>query len=219
MRWIFFLTVCLFLPTNASAFCDRMPVTVSVRTKVPAPAYHHNRRWFEFPNLPPADQQPAGMQIRGLTVSRIEVSGKAVSGVQRFNDHVCLGLKEVVFEISLPQLDIYIDRKYPASSCEYQVTKRHEEIHAGIFKQAVDFFRPDIEKELRAATNRRTPRLLYPFEATPEKIESLTQQEFQAVMDDVAPLIRHVNAKIAQKNAQIDTPESYKQTSDLCKNW
>ena len=51
-----------------------------------------------------------------------------------------------------------------------------------------------------------------------ERDEALNKQLTQ-VMNDLKPLVAHINNITAQKNYQIDTPESYAKTKALCKDW
>lgn len=79
----------------------------------------------------------------------------------------------------------------------------------------MSFFKPDIEDALRKAVSR-----VKPVEVRSQKeAEHVFQKQFYQVMNDLQPLIDHINKKIAEKNYEIDTPESYRETTALCKNW
>ena len=116
-------------------------------------------------------------------------------------------------------MDVYIDKKYRVHSCAYTVVKEHEDIHVNIFRQAVTFYRRDIESELRKAVDKLYPVSLYKSEATARRIDELTKREFMRVLDDIKPLLNFINRKIDEKNSLIDTEENYRATSAKCRDW
>lgn len=212
--------VILFFGPSAKAACERQPISIQIQTQIPNPVYHHHLSGQNFPNKPknsPPDQ--LNMEIRGLTVSKLAVSGSAASYATGNGREVCVGMKEITFKIGLEQLDVYIDKKYAPNSCPYKVVKEHENIHVSIFRQAVPFFKPDIEKELQKAVNKLRPVSLYASEASDKRIKEITSAQFNQVINDIKPLIDHINAKITEKNEKIDTTENYKAMSALCKKW
>ncbi len=212
--------LCLISSGNANAFCDRYPVDIKIVTHVPEPKYYHHLKGADFP-VAAKTKMPdsAGMMVRGLTVSKVDVSGTAKSYVESKQKEVCVGLKEITFEIGLEKLDVYIDKKYRVHSCAYKVVKEHEDIHVNIFRQAVTFYRRDIESELRKAVDKLYPVSLYKSEATARRIDELTKREFMRVLDDIKPLLNFINRKIDEKNSLIDTEENYRATSAKCRDW
>lgn len=212
--------LCLIFSIAANAFCDRHPIDIKIVTHIPKPTYYHHLRGQDFPftaktKMPDSSE----MMVRGLTVSKVDVSGITKSYVENKRHEVCVGLKEIIFEIGLEKLDVYIDKKYPTNSCAYKVVKEHEDIHVNIFRQAVSFYRRDIESELRKAVDKLYPISLYKSEASQRRIDELTKQEFVRVLNEIKPLLNFINHKIDEKNALIDTEENYRATSAKCRDW
>ncbi|MGN1062819.1 MAG: hypothetical protein ACI4QM_00640 [Alphaproteobacteria bacterium] len=151
----------------------------------------------------------------GLTVAALGVKISGIPRIQQNAHQVCVNLKEVTFEIGYDVIDVYIDRKYKPGSCEYRVIRDHEDYHVAVYRKAMTFFQPDIEKALRASVKKMSPVSV----TTQAEAERILSQQFNQIQKDIAPLLKHINSKIAQKNAAIDTPESYAAANALCKNW
>lgn len=212
--------LCLIFSMGANAFCDRYPIDIKIVTHIPNPTYYHHLKGRDFPfaaktKMPDSSE----MMVRGLTVSKVDVSGTTKSYVENKRNEVCVGLKEIVFKIGLEKLDVYIDKKYRPNSCAYKVVKEHEDIHVNIFRQAVSFYRRDIESELRKAVDKLYPVSLYKSEASQRRIDELTKQEFVRVLNEIKPLLNFINRKIDEKNSLIDTEENYRATSARCRDW
>jgi hypothetical protein len=213
-------SVCFFWAQNATAFCYRQPVKVKVKTSIPKPKYHHNLTADRFPaQISTKKKHNKDMEMRGLTVSKLEVTGQASSYVKQNKTEVCVGLKEVTFEFKLNSLDVYIDKRYAKNSCAYREIKEHEDIHAGIFSQAVPFYKPDLEKALQRAVDSLVTHSLPISSANQEKVNKLTDQDFQKVIRDISPVLDHMNKKVMEKNEAIDTYESYMEISKKCPKW
>ena len=110
---------------------------------------------------------------------------------------------------------VYIDKKYKPSSCEYKVIKNHENYHVAVAQQAMIFFKPDVEAQVQKSLQKIKPQIV----STPEEKDQVLKNQFNQIMNDLKPLINHINTVTAKKNYQIDTPESYEKTKALCKNW
>lgn len=151
----------------------------------------------------------------GMTVSKLGISGSAEPDIQQNGITACVQIGRMKIDIGYDTLDVYIDKKYKPRTCEYEVVKEHENYHVRVSQEAMSFFKPDIEDALRKAVAR-----VKPVEVRSQKeAERVFQQQFNQVMREVQPLIDHINKKIAEKNYEIDTPESYRETTALCKNW
>lgn len=151
----------------------------------------------------------------GLTVASL---GVKMSGKPRINQNshqVCVNLKEVTFDIGYDIIDVYIDRKYKPGSCEYRVVKDHENYHVAVHREAMKFFKNDIERALRQSVKKMVPVSV----TSQAEAERVINRQFEQAQKDIAPLLKHINKKIKEKNAEIDTPQSYAKATALCKNW
>ena len=79
----------------------------------------------------------------------------------------------------------------------------------------MSFFKSDIETALRKAVSKLKPEHV----SSSAQAQYVLDKQFAQIQKEIAPLLEHINKKIREKNAAIDTPESYKATSKLCKKW
>ena len=77
------------------------------------------------------------------------------------------------------------------------------------------FFKPDIEAQVQKTIQNLKPQIV----RNSKERDKVLNQQFNQIVNDLKPLLDHINKKTAEKNYQIDTPESYAQTKALCKNW
>lgn len=158
---------------------------------------------------------PDNDRVRGLTNAQFKISYDAKPRIKNENKRACIGIKEVIFYIGVPEFNVYIDRKYKPGTCEYKVVKEHENYHVEVYRQGVKFFQSDIERELKKALNKQKPRYVH----SQKEAERVLNEQFKQIFKDVEPLVTHINKKLKEKNEAIDTPESYKATQELCNNW
>ena len=212
-KFIFTLALLLFFsPQKASAFCNSMRTQVYITTNPGIAQYITTKSRNEFLKYA---STPASSNTVGLTVARLSYSGKPQPNIEEEDGQVCVSLGAIDIKLGYEDLTVYIDKKYPLSSCEYKVTKRHEKQHVAIYQQAMIFFKPDIEKQVQKSLKQLKPQIV----KTPQERDRVLIEQYQKVMDDLLPLIEHINKVTAQKNQQLDSPESYKRTTALCKNW
>ena len=158
---------------------------------------------------------PVSPNTLGLTVAHLNITGDARPNVEIEGGKTCVSLGTLNFKMGYDDLTVYIDKKYKPSSCEYQVIKNHENYHVAVAQQAMTFFKPDIEAQIQKSLQKIKPQIVKDAKERDEVLKS----QFNQVMNDLRPLIDHINKTTAKKNYQIDTPESYTRTKALCKNW
>lgn len=212
MKQLLLCLICLFFAANASAFCEAPAPQFVLRMRPGTVVYNTDLSRGQFIKQAPGKVSPNTL---GLTVAKMEITGKAVPFLKQQRLDACVSLKEVHLELGYGALTVYIDKKYKPGSCEYEVIKEHENYHVSVFQQAMNFFKPDVERALRSALSKVKPQVV----SSQAMVDQMAQQQFQQVMREVQPMLDHINAKIAEKNYLIDTPESYRDTTALCKNW
>ena len=202
----------LFFVQNANAFCDTLSTRVYISMNPGNVKYITTRSKHDFIKASP---HPVSPNTLGLTVSRLGIKGDARPNVEVEGDKMCVSLGTLNFTMGYDDLTVYIDKKYKPDSCEYKVIKNHENYHVAVAQQAMIFFKPDVEKQIQKSLEKIKPQIV----KDASERDRVLQSQFNQVMDDLKPLINHINKVTAQKNYQIDTPESYAKTKALCKNW
>lgn len=213
MKYILILLiVSFFWVQNANAFCKSADTLVFLETDPGTVEYRTDLSRNEFLKLHKGKVSPNTL---GLTVVRLEASSVADPFLKQKGNNACVGVRKIFVKIGYDTLRVYIDKKYRKGSCEYKVIRDHENYHVRVAKEAVHFFRPDIEKALKKAVRRVKPVIVH----SQAEVQSAFEKQVRQIMDEVQLVINHMNAKIAEKNYQIDTPESYRETTALCSNW
>ena len=213
MRHLFVILVCLFIAQKATAFCRQITPWVSLETKPGYVRYITHLSRDEFLRRAPVKMSPNTL---GMTVSKLGLNGTAEPLIQPLGNHTaCVQIKHLTLTLGYDTLDVYIDKKYEPGSCEYEVVKEHENYHVRVSQEAMSFFRPDIDRALRNVLQRVQPI----YVRTQNEAQSAFEKQFHQVIRELQPIIDHINKKIAEKNYIIDTPESYAETTALCRNW
>ena len=212
MKRLLFGLLCLFWTGNATAFCRQERPFQIVEMKPGFVRYITHLSRDEFLRQSPVKMSPNTL---GMTVSKLGITGSAEPLLQQDGRSACIQIKRFTLTLGYDTLDVYIDKKYKPGSCEYEVVKEHEKYHVRVSQEAMSFFRPDIESALNQALSRLSP----VYVTSEREAQRAFEQQFHQVMREIQPLIDHINKKIAEKNYLIDTPESYAETTALCKNW
>ncbi len=208
------ILICLLFSQNATALCEQNDVKIKFRLKPGKVVYNHSLSKNEFYRYSP---YPVPKNTLGLTVSELQIKAQGIPYVKPDGNRYCIGISEVVFEIGYDQIDVLIDKKYRKGSCPYDVIKKHEDYHVRVSQEALTFFQKDIKKELRKAVRRIRPEHAY----SSTRADQILKKQFDRIMLKLQPLINHINNKINEHQAEIDTPESYRKETLKCprKQW
>ena len=204
----------LFLSQNASAFCDKASTRVQITTNPGNVQYITTLSREDFIQ---GKKHKVSPHTLGLTVSELTISAQPKTKIEEQGDKICVTLDSLAFKMGYEKngLKVYIDKKYKPGSCEYEVIREHENYHVAVAQQAMLFFKPDIEDKIYEIVSNLKPQIT----TDKKEVENIVQRQYEQIMEQLTPLLAHINQTIAKKNAQIDTPESYEKTKALCNNW
>lgn len=219
----FWMSLSLFWIQKANALCDKIPIEVKITMEPTSVIYNHSLSRKDFPRTA---NKPLSPNTLGLTVSRVRVEAdtrassvgsqsSVYSGIPINSQRSCVGLNQIHFKIVLDTLQVYIDKKYPIGSCQYNVIKDHEDYHVAVYQEAMTFFKPDIEKALKTAVDKLRPEYVY----SKTRANQVFQKQIKQVLTEIQPVLDHINKKIREKNEAIDTPESYATETKKCPSW
>lgn len=214
MKKLSVFLVCLLFALNATANCPKTEVSVSFSKNLGRVTYNNNVDHSFFYKIAPYSSK-ISEDTRGLTVSKLDVDYKAEGVVLRQNKLHCAAVKRVIFTIGYETLKVYISSKYKPGTCEYAAVKAHEAEHVEIYRQGLRFFEPDIKRALQRAAKKVSSEKVY---TTIDAQKSFDRQA-RAIIGEVQPLLNHINRKINEKQAAIDTKASYREVMRKCRNW
>ncbi|HEY3916788.1 MAG TPA: hypothetical protein VGL83_03295 [Stellaceae bacterium] len=147
----------------------------------------------------------------GLTIGRYDLEVTVDVDNIRDGDRYCAQLRAAHVEIGLKQLDVIVDRRFAAGSCERQAVLDHESTHVGAFREAMRYYVPAIERTLAAA-----PVSL----GVQADARNAARAVFLApITDSLKPIFAAINARARDANARLDSPENYAAVFARCRHW
>ena len=156
--------------------------------------------------------------VRGLTVlPEVHLSLYTKNEMIDINDKTYLCIRQITIKTVYdpPRINVYLSNQYPKGSCEFNVLKKHEGYHVEVFKQSILFYNPQIKKSLIQLERKLRAISI----GSQYEMESLADTYAQVLSMKFMKIQNYINSKINQKNAAIDTTESYAATQALCDNW
>lgn len=197
---------------NAIPFCMSMATRVNITTRIGNPKYITTYSRKEFLKKTKQKENPYTL---GLTLYNMAVDIKTVPSIENKFNQICVGISDLNVDLYYPEIVVYIDKKYAPSSCEYKVIKEHENYHVAVAQSALTFYKNDIENAVNKALLKLSPKIVY----SEGEIHPTLARMTATVLESVKPVILHINKKLLEKNAAIDTKEMYQATTNMCKNW
>lgn len=149
----------------------------------------------------------------GLTLTELKYQMRLnIEAVPISNSSYCARLTDVDADLGYDELRVYIARKFRPGSCAHRSINDHEMTHVAVFREAINRFYPRLQHRLqRAATEMGPVRA-----SSPESAANYLRKRLSAV---IKPLFLEMNRELDRNNAQLDTPERYRQEQALCNDW
>jgi hypothetical protein len=147
----------------------------------------------------------------GLTIGRYDLEVTVDTDSIRSGNGYCAQLRAAHVEIGLKQLDVIVDRRFPAHSCERDAIIDHESQHVDVFREAVRYYLPTIERTLAAASLPPTVHVAERGAARDAYLGPIT--------DALKPIFEAINGRARDGNTRLDSPESYAAVFRRCDHW
>lgn len=126
-----------------------------------------------------------------------------------------LWVEDLKVRLSCENLKVYVASEYPAGSCEYEETLKHEMAHVEIHRRVYAKYSKVLEDALgqaRGIPGKTRPLLV----GDPEE----GQRRLQALIEGIVnPVFDAYQTELAQEQAGLDTPEEYRGIQSRCNNW
>ncbi len=216
MKKLLFLLFCFSVSPvfaqNAIPFCENKKVKATVTVRLNNPKYITKYSREEFQKREKLKPSPT---VTGLTVTELDVSFITNPQITQLNNKFCTTLESLEVIVHFPKLIVYIDKKYPPSSCEYKVVKEHEDYHVLVAQKALPAFQKTIKRKLLESLSEIRPIITY----SPQDSMNAAQSFVKKITKDLRPTIDNINKQMATNNNAIDTPQMYAKITALCDNW
>ena len=147
----------------------------------------------------------------GLTVGRYDLEITVNSDSMRDGSGYCAQLRAAHVEIGLKQLDVIIDRRFAAGSCERQAILDHERQHVEVFREAVRYYLPTLEHVLAQTAP--------PLEIHVADRSAGRATYLGSITDSLKPIFEAINGRARDGNRRLDMPESYAAVFKRCDHW
>jgi hypothetical protein len=153
-------------------------------------------------------------QPLGLTTGPVSARYQTRVRVRRsLHGGFCVRPVVVKVQIGFETLTVYLDRKYPKGSCEYEAILAHEMEHVRRNRDAVTRDLPQLRRQV-AQLLRAKPAM---------HVRGVERQARDAYLlylrQQLGPSLRAIAAARERSNDAIDTPESYRAIAAKCGNW
>jgi hypothetical protein len=145
----------------------------------------------------------------GLTIGRYDLEVTVNTDSMRDGSSFCAQLRAAHVEIGLKQLDVIVDRRFAAGSCERQAVLDHEEQHVEIFREAVRYYLSALERALQLT--------LLPLNIADR--DAARAAYLGPITDSLKPIFAAINSRARDGNARLDMPESYAAVFKRCRHW
>jgi len=146
----------------------------------------------------------------GLTIGRYDLEVTVSTDSMRDGGGYCARLRAAHVEIGLKQLDVIVDRRFAAGSCERKAVLDHEGQHVEVFSEAVRYYLPALGRALAQAP-------LLDIHVADRSAGRATY--LGAITDSLKPIFAAINGRARDGNRRLDMPESYAAVFKRCDHW
>ena len=147
----------------------------------------------------------------GLTVGRYDLEITVQTDSMRDGSGYCAQLRAAHVEIGLKQLDVIVDRRFAGGSCQRQVVLAHESEHVEVFREAVRYYLPAIERALQETA--------LPLNAHVADRDAARAAFLVPITESLKPVFAAINGRARDGNTRLDTPENYATVLKRCNRW
>jgi hypothetical protein len=147
----------------------------------------------------------------GLTIGRYDLEVTVNTDSMRDGSGYCAQVRAAHVEIGLKQLDVIVDRRFAPNSCEHQAILDHEGQHVEVFREAVHYYLPALERALA-----QTP---LPLTTHVADRNAARAAYLGPITDSLKPIFAAINGRARDGNTRLDMPESYAAVFKRCGHW
>ncbi len=149
----------------------------------------------------------------GLTLTELQFRMQiSVNALPRNDNTHCAVVSAVDASLGYDRITIYVDRRYPPGSCQYQSVLDHENLHLAVFRDTLAAFAPTVERRLNEAAQKLKPVVARTAEQAAAKLQKALQRE-------VEPIFNDMNRRMDAENGRLDNKENYLHEQSRCSKW
>jgi hypothetical protein len=202
-------------PAAAGSHCQASETTayrIDVEARVPGSIAVDQR--FSRDQLGAATAHGARGHVLGLMRSQLDVHSSTSFGYAEAGSGYCFWLQEVNIVLEFPLVEIYVAREYKPGSCAYRAILDHEQDHLRVAQKILDPYAAEMRSTLTSLgiPKPNSPWFVDDLEAAKAKVGDLLGRLLN-------PIYNRMQTDMTTRQAQLDTPYSYKLVRQRCRNW
>jgi hypothetical protein len=173
----------------------------------------HDLSLSEIARLPGA--VGSGLKTQGLTTIRHSMATRTRFETATRSLFVKAWFDDVIVEVSISSVVIYIPKEYPEGSCEYNAVLEHERGHGKLARENAADLAGEIEAEISWATG--LPTRKNPMESPDHSaVEEILKDSLSRITD---PIYKRYEEVEMREQAALDRPDPYDAVYRKCWNW
>lgn len=221
----FLLAVTIMITTynkaDAAYWCNDKPVKVNVIIDTGQVIYDHSKSEREIAqrfHSVNGKQKGLSYHVAGLTeaVFKIESSMEAEIQTRANNkNEMCIVMTALNVYMGYGNIYVYVDKKFPVGSCEYDSILRHENAHVNIFQSFLAYYANYLRETVEYAAKQVHPVVV----SSKDEVQQTQQKMLQSIQPYIMNAIKVYGKARDEENMRLDSNKNYSYTSALCDNW
>jgi len=156
-----------------------------------------------------------GLKTQGLTTIKHSLATHTRFSTATGDATVYAWFDDVILEVSVSTIVIYIPKEYAPGSCEHEIVLAHERSHGRAAREQAVLFAAELERALSTAEGLPTrfdPVISTDFDAAAARLK-------EAVSKIVDPVYARYEKDEAEAQAKLDRPDPYDAVYRKCTGW
>jgi len=210
--WFLFLS-----PSPAGSQAASVPSFIHFTSTIPPTRYILDHNTAQIGALRHQHFHSRAMHTPGLTIADEEMkSDFGMETLRRAGSRVYqVWTTQINVGFSYNRMDVYISSQYGQGSCPFKAIFDHENQHVAINTQALQKYAGIMKQALENYQG-------FPTKDHPWKVGSVSKARSvlkKNLLGILNPIFHKFAEEVIRENAKIDTPENYKRTQALCRDW
>jgi hypothetical protein len=183
----------------------------------PIPIYDHSHSTPQIEAISEKEGTRENYHIAGLTQSEfgLKTLYEFDYSKKMFQDSYLLWVENLRINFSYTAMTVYVSSQYPEGSCEYQATLDHENQHVQIHRKIYEKYQKVLQNALSLSVD--IPLANHPI--TVQSLEDGKAKISELISKVTNPVFDQFQQEVSQEQAQLDTPDSYRELRNRCSNW
>jgi len=183
----------------------------------PTPIYDHSHSTAQIEAISEKEGTHENYHIAGLTQSEFGLKTLYEFDYSKkiFQDNYLLWVENLRIDFSYTTMAVYVSSQYPEGSCEYQAMLDHENQHVQIHRQIYEKYQKILQNALSSSVE--IPLANHPV--TFRSLEDGKVKISELISGVTNPVFEQFQQEVSQDQAQLDTPDNYRELRNRCSNW